>query len=48
MSKIKKNNSYQVLIDPQEEEIAHWVESDECLGSKMVSEEGDVFEQIKY
>lgn len=46
--KKKVNNSYQVLVSPREEEIFRWVESDECLGSKVISEDASVLDQVKY
>jgi len=48
MSKIKKINPYQMLVNPKEEEIFRWIESDECLGSKVISKEASVLEQVKY
>src|SRR5438105_895102 len=44
----KSNNSYQMLVSPQEEEIFRRVESDECLGSKVLSKDATVLEKIKY
>ena len=37
-----------MLVSPQEEKIAHWVESDECLGSKVLGKNATVLEKIKY
>ena len=48
MSKVKKNNSYQMLVDPKEEKIFRWVDSDECLGSKALGKDATVLEKIKY
>ena len=46
--KKKVNNSYQMLVDPKEEKIFRWIESDECLGSKVISKEASVLDQSKY
>lgn len=43
---IKKNNSYQILVDPKGEKIFRYVESDECLGSKTISKDASTLEKI--
>src|ERR1043166_7836834 len=48
MSKIKKNNSYQMLVNPKEEEIFRLVESEESLGSKSLGKDASILEKIKY
>ena len=37
-----------MLVSPKEEKIFRWVESDECLGSKVISKEASVLDQSKY
>jgi hypothetical protein len=46
--KNKVNKSYQMLVSPKEEEVFRRVESDECLGSKVLSKDATVLEKIKY
>ena len=35
-------------VDPEEEKVLQWVESDECLGSWMPSKSASVSEKTKY
>jgi len=35
-------------VDPKEEEIFRYVESDECLGSKVIGESASILEKTKY
>jgi len=37
-----------MLVDPREEELFRWVESDDCLGSKALGKDASVLEKIKY
>ncbi|MDR1670603.1 MAG: hypothetical protein LBR43_02685 [Spiroplasmataceae bacterium] len=45
---IKNNNSYEMPVNPQEEKIFRYVESDDCLGSKIIGEDASTLEKIKY
>lgn len=46
--KIIKGNPYQIPVDPEEEKLVAWVESEQCLGSKVIGEEASTLEKIKY
>ncbi|WNE40990.1 MAG: hypothetical protein mread185_000447 [Mycoplasmataceae bacterium] len=35
-------------VNPQEEKVFRYVESEECLGSKVISEDASTLEKIKY
>jgi len=35
-------------VDPEEEKVLQWVESDECLGSWMPSQSASISEKTKY
>lgn len=37
-----------MLTDPKEEKLFNWLESDECLGSKVISKDASVLEKTKY
>ncbi|KLL04816.1 MAG: hypothetical protein MRERV_4c096 [Mycoplasmataceae bacterium RV_VA103A] len=47
-NKITAKNPYQMLVDPAEEKIVRWVESDACLGSRVIGPEASTLEKIKY
>jgi hypothetical protein len=48
---MKKNRGLEIIkmpIDPEEEKIFHWVESEECLGSKLLETNATITDQVKY
>jgi len=44
----KAREIIQIPVDPEEEKIFHWVESDNCLGSEFLSENATTIDKIKY
>jgi predicted XRE-type DNA-binding protein len=50
MTASKKNHEeiIKIPLDPEEEKVFQWVESDECLGSWMPSKSASVSEKTKY
>ena len=48
MPKVKKNSAYPMLVNSKEEKVFRRVESDECLGSKILAKDATVLEKIKY
>ena len=50
MTASKKNHEeiIKMPIDPEEEKIFQWIESEECLGSWMPSKSASVSEKTKY
>jgi hypothetical protein len=48
---MKKNRGLEIIkmpIDPAEEKIFRWVESEECLGSELLETKTPIADQIKY
>jgi len=37
-----------MLVDPKEEELFGWLESDKCLGSKVINKDASILEKTKY